>query len=733
MRHFDNQVKQATMTPTNTNHPSNQQSVQTVSTNIVNNSGTVNVSRYVDFSNSSQTDDDELSKLFDKIEHYENNHQLRQDTNTEKATEKETSNPPDNADKGNPQHSTTTEASSFKTGTGTPIIHNAYGTVIGPKRTFTIPYASEKRTTIVTPQTRKSNPTDSTTPHVTTTFTNQEYREYQKETAQQFFVKVLRTERSHGIYHSALLGQKYRPTHESLSLSPELEPLRSVILSQHESFTQHIKDLGHHSISLTKIIEKKKDSLLQLVKNKKIPRSLQIKCELTTSAAYIDDPDFLALKADLQHEISTFIQKGSKIMATWTEKNIEKLIYDRCSDILSIALQILNELVIFHSEILGSPCWYSVPKEHNTLFLLKLYLSNTLLDITEVISYLSLSPEEILLTGAKLLSKNSTEEEAQSLLDSLELSNIDYNDDFECTFIKETLLNFDQILIISTVTVWSTHEEKLKQALAASNMKARMKSLATIEATDATAAAINRATEKINIARNLNLNTNLRLTTLEKTLKRQEQRFNESVNNSKKRKTQKNSTGSHTTEPMASPDKMALQKKPTTVLDLTGDKPTEKSIQRKQDSSSHRNNLTKRQHQKNYTPEATTKKSIQWREGEVKNFNPNSPVAPTSQPLTHHAYTIPIGNPMNMPLFHLTHQAPTTHLQSTFTPPMYLPPPYGQYNQPVNFGQYNQLLQQHTLPQHYPPGQQVQTQSPFQPTPPRKNTSTRENPFGAHH
>jgi hypothetical protein len=68
-------------------------------------------------------------------------------------------------------------------------------------------------------------------------------------------------------------------------------------------------------MSLTKIIEKKKDSLLQLTKNNKIPRSLQIKCELTTSSAYIDDPDFLTLKADLQHEVSTFIQKGSQIMA----------------------------------------------------------------------------------------------------------------------------------------------------------------------------------------------------------------------------------------------------------------------------------------------------------------------------------------------------------------------------------------------------------------------------------
>jgi hypothetical protein len=554
MHHLYNQVKQATMISTNINHPSNQQSVQTVSTNIVNNSSTVNVSRYVDFSNSSQTDDEELTKLFEQIEKYEQNHQPRQDMNTGKDTDTKAANPHGATNKGTFQHSTVAESSSFQTGTGTPIVHNAYGTVIGPKRPFTIPYASEKRTSIVTPQTKKSNPTDSTnlpdttptTDPTNTTFTNNNQR---KETAQQFFAKVLNRERSHGIYHSALLGQAYKPTNESLSLSPELEPLRPVILSQLESFTQHIKDLGHINMSLTKIIEKKKDSLLQLIENNKIPRSLQIKCELTTSSAYIDDPDFLTLKADLQNEVSTFIQNGCKIMAKWTEKNIQKLIYDRCSDILSKALQILEALVAFYTEILGAPCWFSVPKEHNALFLLKLYLSNTILDTSELSTFLNLSPEDILLIGTKLLARISTDDEANSLLNSLELVNIDYNDDFECTFIKETLLNFDQILIISTIHIWSTYEEKLKQVLAASNVKARMKSLATVDATDATAAAINRATEILNTSQNLHLNTNLRLTTLEKTLKRQEQHHNEAYNKLIKPKIQKNYTGSHATEP----------------------------------------------------------------------------------------------------------------------------------------------------------------------------------------
>jgi hypothetical protein len=147
-------------------------------------------------------------------------------------------------------------------------------------------------------------------------------------------------------------------------------------LSQHEVFTQPIKDLGHINITLTKIIENKKESLLKL-KNNKIPRSLQLKCELTTSSAYTNNPDFLTLKTELQHEVSNFIEKGSKIMTKWAETNIHLLTIDRCADILSKALQILDGLTSFYTEIIGTPIWPSVPTTHASLFLFKLYLSNT--------------------------------------------------------------------------------------------------------------------------------------------------------------------------------------------------------------------------------------------------------------------------------------------------------------------------------------------------------------------
>jgi hypothetical protein len=98
------------------------------------------------------------------------------------------------------------------------------------------------------------------------------------------------------IYNSGLLDKNFKPNVEDLKISPKLEPLKPLILSQHEVFSQQIQDLGLICLTLIKLIEKKKDSLLQPINNNKIPISLRLKCELTTSPAYIGNIDFLQLK-----------------------------------------------------------------------------------------------------------------------------------------------------------------------------------------------------------------------------------------------------------------------------------------------------------------------------------------------------------------------------------------------------------------------------------------------------
>jgi hypothetical protein len=60
-----------------------------------------------------------------------------------------------------------------------------------------------------------------------------------------------------------------------------------------------------------------------------------------------------------------------------------------------------------------------------------------------------------------------------------------------------------------------------------------MMAIETTNATETTALAIYRATENITNTNQLNLNTNLRVSNLEKTLKRYDQKHNELHNKSK--------------------------------------------------------------------------------------------------------------------------------------------------------------------------------------------------------
>jgi hypothetical protein len=87
-----------------------------------------------------------------------------------------------------------------------------------------------------------------------------------------------------------------------------------------------------------------------------------------------------------------------------------------------------------------------------------------------------------------------------------------------------------------------------------------MKTLETINASEATALTIAKATKNIHSSNDLTLSANLCLSNLEKAIRHQEQKTNEINNNTnKKPKYQKNSTRSHPQEPMACPTQRAPQ------------------------------------------------------------------------------------------------------------------------------------------------------------------------------
>jgi len=80
--------------------------------------------------------------------------------------------------------------------------------------------------------------------------------------------------------------QALKNSNRNINLTPDLEPLRSVIMSQHTALEPHIKELGKICLDFTTNIEKKKESSHKLITENRTPRSLRLKCELTTSPSY---------------------------------------------------------------------------------------------------------------------------------------------------------------------------------------------------------------------------------------------------------------------------------------------------------------------------------------------------------------------------------------------------------------------------------------------------------------
>ncbi len=118
-----------------------------------------------------------------------------------------------------------------------------------------------------------------------------------------------------------------------------------------------------------------------------------------------------------------------------------------------------------------------------------------------------------------------------------------------------------------------------KHTTAAQNLKAKMKSIQTINATEATAQAIAGATESIDLTKSRDLNANLRLKNLEKQVRKQDQRINEKFKNLQANKTEeKNFSGSYTEGSVASPAQQTLphhknkkQKGQTKIIDLSNE------------------------------------------------------------------------------------------------------------------------------------------------------------------
>lgn len=537
------------------------------------------------------------------------------------------------------------------------------------------------------------------------------------------------------IYDSPYLNKMFKPTFESLSLADELEPLAPLLMSQHEALTISIKNLISTNLTLTKLLEKKKESSLSLKNDKKIPRSLRIKCELTTSPSYSAHPSFLKLKEDLKQEVSTFISKGTKILTDWADIYIELLTIDRCTDIMTQALQILDCLTTFYVGAIGTPLWPSVDDRYLTLFLFKAYLSDNFCRIDEISQFFNLPIKDILLIGTKQLTKSKTDEEASTILDSLKLSDIDMENNIDNFFLTEILINFDQILKVSTIGTWYLHTEQTKQMHAAANMKSKLKALQTINASAATALALTKATENFDHQQKLDVKTNLRISNLERTVNRQEHKANEILNHLRKPQ-QKNSQGSHSLESVTSPEVKTLSKKQNKnqtrklkrgIVDLTTEENEEES--HTEGMTSNVTSSTKKARQPHRQTRGTTKiqptlrkKSIHWKNAEtIQQFHPHFPV---SSSFIQHTPTNPFSTQVLNPKPPLFPPPPPSQLS---THPFYAQNPF----QPQNGSQYrgdSQALQNQQFIAN-PFLNQTQISNPFHLSGRNPTSSNMKSPF----
>jgi hypothetical protein len=515
------------------------------------------------------------------------------------------------------------------------------------------------------------------------------------------------------IYSSPFLTEEFRPSMEDVKLTPELELLRPLILSQHEAFTEPIKELGHINLILTKIIEQKKASFNLLKNHNKIPRSLRIKCELTTSESYTDNEDFLLAKEELQNIVADFTKKGTKVITDWAEKNIKLLITDRCVSLLTKTIQILDDLVSFFQEVIGTPNFLSLPSPKCiNLFLLKLYFSNEYIEIDELTNYLGLPRDEILTIGAKIITQNDSDDDVNSMLRAVKLSDINPDNEVHDLFFSETLTCFHQIFCITTIDIWEAHKERDKLSTAALNLKAKRKSTEITNITASTANAIAKAQESVFKNQSKYLNSTLRITNLEKSFKRQEQKTNEALNTLYKNNSSqpKNLKGSSITGSGTSPERKTLPKNVKNknknqtkkknlnhqrIIDLSEEESQESdpsALQCNHPSLNQMAGLKRQKSQRYLTPNEAKEhgKAVHWNEAELTSLNPR-----LSESVPPHI--------QQMPMLY-------THTGTTMGPPFFPPAPIPYHPGPLTHMPYTHQTQSQFQP--YNPGYPIHWQPP---------------------
>jgi len=223
----------------------------------------------------------------------------------------------------------------------------------------------------------------------------------------------------------------------------------------------HIKELGKICLDFTANSEKKKESSLKVITENQTPRSLRLKYKLTTSPSYENNRDFIILKRELNVAVEDFTKKGLQIMKRWSHINIRLLKEDRCFNILKKAINIMDALFTYWTDVFLPLSWPTQVTNNPILFLSKVYFGTDYIDnIDQILNYFDLPTSEILLSISKILTKNSGDKYNSELIDSMDITFLDNVEENNLIIINETLTAFVEILQATTILLWDTNQRK---------------------------------------------------------------------------------------------------------------------------------------------------------------------------------------------------------------------------------------------------------------------------------
>lgn len=249
-----------------------------------------------------------------------------------------------------------------------------------------------------------------------------------------------------------------------------------------------------------------------LIDEEKIPRSLRIKCDLTTSPSYENNPNFILLKKELQDAVSLFTETDLEIMKKWSIINIHLLITYKCNNIMKKAISILDGLYLYWEQIIGPAKWPNNIEKNILLLILKIYFETDYISVdTDIIEYFELSPKEILLLAAKIITKNHDDTRNQEILTSIDQLYLEFSHPTttQLSILKETIITFHEILKATTIDLWEYNLTIKRELEASQKLKIKMDKERISSTTVATAKSINKAIETIDITNHTNETTQL--------------------------------------------------------------------------------------------------------------------------------------------------------------------------------------------------------------------------------